>query len=121
MALEDRALSDRVFEKAFESRWQEFESSLLLAQSEEKTPQAPQRKDHEILEEILGLVRDQARRNPGALTIQSAKYGSRGQYVDVTQILAERVSGGHLEVYAGNQLAGDPSPGDTKELVVEYI
>jgi len=55
-----------------------------------------------------------------ALTIHSAKYGAVGQYVDVALVLTERLASGHLEVYAGNQLAGDPCPGVPKELMVEY-
>ena len=55
-----------------------------------------------------------------ALTIHSARYGARGQYVYVRSVLAAQLSGGRIQVYAGNQLAGDPCPGVVKELVVDY-
>lgn len=55
-----------------------------------------------------------------ALTIHSARYGAAGQYLDVAPVLTERLNKGRLEIYAGNQLAGDPCPGVPKELLVEY-
>jgi hypothetical protein len=54
------------------------------------------------------------------LMLHSAKYGAGNIVVDVTAILAERLADGSLEVYAGNQLGGDPCPGRRKELVVDY-
>ncbi len=54
------------------------------------------------------------------LTIHLARYGAGNQYSDVTSVLAGLMSQGGVEVYAGNQLAGDPCPGTVKELVVDY-
>jgi ppGpp synthetase/RelA/SpoT-type nucleotidyltranferase len=54
------------------------------------------------------------------LTIHSAKYGASGRYIDVTSVLTKAASGGHLEIVASNDLAGDPCPGTLKELIVEY-
>jgi hypothetical protein len=51
------------------------------------------------------------------LTIHSAKYGAMGQYIDVAPQLNERLSNGRLEVYAGNQIAGDPCANMPKELL----
>ena len=62
-ALDDSALSEKQLDKTFEIWWPELESSLQEIRSA-KAPQRPQRADREILEEILALVRDQAKRNP---------------------------------------------------------
>lgn len=119
-ALGESALAEKQLEKTFGIWWPELASSLSRIQPEKQTPQSPHRTEREILEEILGLMREQTKRDPGALTIESAKYGAGGHWLDVTATVASRVSGGRLEVYASNKLAGDPSPGAEKELVVEY-
>jgi hypothetical protein len=54
------------------------------------------------------------------LELHSAKYGAMGEFRDITAILAERLTQGHLQVYAGNHLAGDPCQGVGKELIVDY-
>jgi len=54
------------------------------------------------------------------LVLHSAKYGARGEFRDITAVLAEHLTQGHLQVYAGNHLAGDPYPGLVKELIVDY-
>jgi hypothetical protein len=62
-ALGDDALSEKLLGKAFETYWPELELSLQKIQSA-KTPPRPQREEREILEELLDLVRDLAKRNP---------------------------------------------------------
>ncbi len=60
-ALGEAALSEKQVDKAFEVFWPELETSLQKLQSA-KAPQRPQRGEREILEEILALARDQAKR-----------------------------------------------------------
>ena len=54
------------------------------------------------------------------LTIHSAQYGAGNNQIDVTAKVAECMSKGRLEIYAGNHLGGDPSPENRKNLTVEY-
>lgn len=61
-ALGDSALSERQLDKAFEAWWTELALSLEKIQSTEE-PERPRRNEREILEEILALVRDQAKRS----------------------------------------------------------
>jgi hypothetical protein len=60
-ALGETALSEKQLDKTFEIWWPELETSFQKIRSA-KTPQLPQRSEREILEEILALVRDQAKR-----------------------------------------------------------
>jgi hypothetical protein len=60
-ALGQSALPEKQLDKTFEIWWPELESSLQKLQAV-KAPQRPQRSEREILEEILALVRDQAKR-----------------------------------------------------------
>jgi len=55
-----------------------------------------------------------------ALIIHSATYCAGTASLDVTAELAQCVRERRLPVLSGNQLAGDPSEGVPKELVVEY-
>jgi Domain of unknown function (DUF3395) len=54
------------------------------------------------------------------LILHTATYGAGSVLVDVKSALAERLTDGHLQVYAGNQLGGDPCPGKPKELLIDY-
>jgi len=55
------------------------------------------------------------------LTILSARYGSGESYCDVTDTLMKRLEKPGLHIRVDNDLVpADPSPGDLKELVVEY-
>ncbi len=54
------------------------------------------------------------------LVVRSALYGARGKIVDVTKVLRRLVEGGSLRARATNELAGDPLPGITKDLIIEY-
>jgi hypothetical protein len=62
-ALGETALPEKQLDKTFEIWWPELDDGLQRVQSA-KTPQRPQRRDRDILEEILALVRDQAKRMP---------------------------------------------------------
>jgi hypothetical protein len=62
-ALGEAALPEKQLDKTFEIWWPELESSLQRLQSV-KAPDRPQRSERELLEEILALVRDQAKRTP---------------------------------------------------------
>lgn len=121
-ALLDSALAAKHLERAFDAFWPDLESSLARIKNSVKSEHPRvERSEREILEEILGLVREQAKRGSGPLIIVAAKYGALDQYVDVTPIVAETVSGGRLDVIAGNHLGGDPCYGEPKELIVDYI
>ena len=54
------------------------------------------------------------------LTIHSAKYGAARRLVDVAPALKQHIVDGRLNVIAGSQLAGGPSPGVVKELTADY-
>jgi len=54
------------------------------------------------------------------LVIHKAEYGAGDKFVDVTDKLSAAVSNNGVSVTAGNQLAGDPSPGTPKQLRVTY-
>src|SRR5262249_21749438 len=60
-ALGESALSEKQLDKTFEVWWPDLESSVQNIQSV-KEAYRPQRGEREILEEILALVRDQAKR-----------------------------------------------------------
>jgi hypothetical protein len=53
-------------------------------------------------------------------TIESAIYGADDHLIDVTDIVQSSISNGKLRVIAGNQLIGDPSPGTSKTLTINY-
>ncbi len=69
----------------------------------------------ETPETLPGLVEVSA-----DLQIVSARYGFGDKWVDVTDVLRNRVRGGTLVVRASNSLAGDPIYGVAKQLKVEY-
>lgn len=54
------------------------------------------------------------------LFIDTAFYGSGDHCVDVTSQVRAAVRDGKLHLYAGNQIAGDPTPNTPKELTVTY-
>lgn len=57
----------------------------------------------------------------GGLYIHSAYYGCEGAFVEVTQVLRDRLIGNFLRERSGTRLAGsDPAPGRTKETVITY-
>jgi hypothetical protein len=64
--------------------------------------------------------RPPAVRPSGGLRIIEALYGARGHRVNVAHKLNSLIKRGHLNVYVGNQLGGDPCPGVKKDLVVQY-
>lgn len=55
-----------------------------------------------------------------SLFVNTAFYGSGDHRVDVTSQLRAAVKDGKLHIYAGNQIAGDPTPNTPKELTVTY-
>jgi hypothetical protein len=55
-----------------------------------------------------------------SLVIHSAVYGVGGNVVDVRAALISRMRDNILAACVGNNLAGDPAPGDPKRLTVEY-
>lgn len=55
-----------------------------------------------------------------AFKITSAKYGSNDKFVDVKNVIKDKIIKNTLSVMACNQLAGDPCYGVKKKLVVEY-
>ncbi len=57
----------------------------------------------------------------GSLKILSARYGAKGKWVDVTEILNSKIKDGRLSVMASNDLAGDPIFMTEKELKIEYL
>ena len=57
---------------------------------------------------------------PKVLVITKAEYGAQETWVDVTDKLAEAVTGNGISVTSSNGLAGDPINGVVKELRVEY-
>lgn len=61
-ALDHSALPEKQLDKTFEIWWPELESALQKLRSSNVSPQRPQRSEREILEEILALVRDQAKK-----------------------------------------------------------
>jgi hypothetical protein len=61
-ALDDGALQESPLDEAFEMWWPRLEESLRRAASLKDTPR-PQRKERELLEEILQIVRDLSRTN----------------------------------------------------------
>lgn len=50
-----------------------------------------------------------------------ARYGWHRRWVDVTEIVVEKVDNNEHPILATNNLAGDPCPGQVKSLVVHYI
>jgi hypothetical protein len=57
----------------------------------------------------------------GEFRIISARYGIPGNYVDVTQVVKDFVSGHSISMEVSNQnLETDPVPGKEKEMVVFY-
>ncbi|MCF8128591.1 MAG: hypothetical protein K9N10_08750 [Deltaproteobacteria bacterium] len=57
----------------------------------------------------------------GDFHIISARYGIQGNYVDVTQVVKNLVSGHSISMEVSNQnLETDPVPGKEKEMVVFY-
>jgi len=54
------------------------------------------------------------------LRIVKARYGARGTFVDVTDVLQQKVKDGSLSIQADNSIKGDPLPGVVKALEVEY-
>lgn len=60
------------------------------------------------------------RSNKGYLVIVAAHYGYGDHRVDVTKQLNDAIIDDRLNVFVGNQLAGDPCPNVSKNLVVEY-
>jgi hypothetical protein len=63
-------------------------------------------------------TRDAASSAP--LEILEASYGTDRTNLDVSAELNDRVQGASLKTIAGNQLAGDPDYGHTKDLIVVY-
>jgi hypothetical protein len=72
-------------------------------------------------------IADEIRRRYGCmddereLTIISAFYGTDAKSQDITDMLRAFVKDGKLSVTVTNELAGDPCPGERKELRVIYI
>lgn len=54
------------------------------------------------------------------ISIKSATYGAGKNQIDVKGVLLENIKGGTLEIQVGNALFGEPAPGKTKTLRVEY-
>ena len=56
------------------------------------------------------------------LVIQSASYGARDRFRDVTQLVTSRMNGNTLRMRVNNQtMGGDPRPGPDKVLRIEYV
>jgi len=66
----------------------------------------------------FGLVDDSAQ--AAELEIVQAKYGADDVWIDVTKQLRDRVKGNAIAIQVTNNIAGDPIPGVSKSLVVEY-
>lgn len=60
--LGEKALSDTVLDKVFETFWPELQSSLASIPPERAKPRGEVRSERELLEEVLELVRGQERR-----------------------------------------------------------
>ena len=54
------------------------------------------------------------------LVITSARYGARGMFTDVTEILRKQVQNSTLVTAVGNHICGDPAPNVAKTLEVKY-
>jgi hypothetical protein len=68
-ALGEKALADAHLDDAFEVWWPRLEGKILALPAEDESPK-PQRSEREILEEILALVRSEAR-EPRSLKTQA--------------------------------------------------
>jgi hypothetical protein len=123
-ALGESALDAPLLERTFDTFWPTLEQSLREIAASEPAPEKPPRNEREILAEILGIVRDLAKRPTPAtfdLFIVDARYGTKDSFKDVTRLLNERIVGGRLEINVSNNIAGDPLPGEAKWLYVDYI
>jgi len=66
------------------------------------------------------MILESLEKSEPILTIHYAKYGAAGRLVDVAPALKQHIVDGRLNVIAGSQLAGGPSPGVVKELTADY-
>ena len=67
-----------------------------------------------------GVLVSAASTSGGTLRVMAAIYGASESYVDVTRVLQDRIEDDGLSAQAGNGLAGDPVPGVTKTLLIEF-
>jgi HEAT repeat protein len=77
----------------------------------------------EVTEAVLAELSEPlpaAEAPPKVLVIDKAEYGAQDKWVDVTDKLADAVTGNGISVTSSNALAGDPIHGVVKQLRVEY-
>ncbi|MCC6487147.1 MAG: M48 family metalloprotease, partial [Candidatus Hydrogenedentes bacterium] len=70
--------------------------------------------------ELPGFLGEAEMKPAGTLTILSAVYGAADSWVDLTEILNQRIQNDTLEVQITNELGGDPVYGSPKQLNVHY-
>jgi hypothetical protein len=68
----------------------------------------------------FAVFRSVSRRLATDLIILEAQYGCEGHRLDVARQLNDLIEDGKLHVYVGNQLAGDPCPNTSKNLILKY-
>lgn len=76
---------------------------------------------NEIITEMDEVEKMFPKQNPSSLKIVKAIYGTLEKSIDLTKKLTEKIIDGRLEVKVSNEIAGDPTPGTKKTLILGYI
>jgi len=88
VALGEDALPEKQLDRTFEMWWPELEQALARIQNENRLPE-PRRSEREILEELLGLVREQSRQ---VFYIQGDTFIGAGERVQGLRLGGRRIS-----------------------------
>jgi hypothetical protein len=95
--------------------------AIILSAMDEKIQKNKEIDLFEILTEMDHVEKMFPKSNHSSLTIIKANYGTAEKSIDLSKELTEKIIDGRLEIKVTNEIAGDPTPGKNKFLIVEFI